>query len=280
MNPALLEQRKDALYYNKARGDLITDLCSPLGDYYDVGWFIRGALYLNGQGQCMGYRGLVTDINFLNLYLFQFDDDSSGRCFMQAMRETPLNSYSYFLWKNGDHCSLKQMLFQKCGLVRGLTIYKRCENHIDAWSFASRHSTGIPNSVSKVTISPFLDFIHYFGKKEDACNLLSPFIKYDLPFDLSYIEPDHHKKIDYKAFLGTNRYTLKIDERIIIFSKREWECLSKFAEGKTYKGVANILSLSSRTVESYLNQIKEKTGISSKAKLIDHFIEQNQSFFR
>jgi len=35
-----------------------------------------------------------------------------------------------------------------------------------------------------------------------------------------------------------------------------------------------------RTVETYLNQIKEKTGISSKEKLIDHFIEYNQSFFR
>jgi transposase len=38
-------------------------------------------------------------------------------------------------------------------------------------------------------------------------------------------------------------------------------------QGKSYKEIANVYQLSPRTVETYLNRIKARSGVSSKVKL-------------
>ncbi len=52
------------------------------------------------------------------------------------------------------------------------------------------------------------------------------------------------------------------------FSKRETECLHYYVQGKTSKEIAVILQLSKRTVENYLQNIKDKIGVSTKSELI------------
>jgi DNA-binding CsgD family transcriptional regulator len=46
------------------------------------------------------------------------------------------------------------------------------------------------------------------------------------------------------------------------------------AQGHAIKEVAKIIDLSPRTVESYLNNVKLKIGITKKSELI-HFISKN-----
>lgn len=55
----------------------------------------------------------------------------------------------------------------------------------------------------------------------------------------------------------------------VYLSKRELECLYLMVRGKTAKGIADILELSPRTVEQYLNSLKNKFSASSKSELID-----------
>jgi DNA-binding CsgD family transcriptional regulator len=50
-----------------------------------------------------------------------------------------------------------------------------------------------------------------------------------------------------------------IKGRDIIMSKREMECLSLLSKGKRAKEIASFFSLSPRTVESYLNNVKIKS---------------------
>lgn len=57
-------------------------------------------------------------------------------------------------------------------------------------------------------------------------------------------------------------------------SKREQQCLMHYTKGKTAKQIALLLNLSCRTIESYLENIREKLGVSSKMELID-LINQN-----
>jgi DNA-binding CsgD family transcriptional regulator len=51
-------------------------------------------------------------------------------------------------------------------------------------------------------------------------------------------------------------------------SKRETECLFHLLEGKSNKQVAKLLNISVRTVEDYLNNVKNKLGCFSKEELI------------
>lgn len=56
-------------------------------------------------------------------------------------------------------------------------------------------------------------------------------------------------------------------------STRELECLFFLLRGKTAKTIARILSLSPRTVEHYIDQIKSKLGCTSKESVIERTID-------
>lgn len=73
---------------------------------------------------------------------------------------------------------------------------------------------------------------------------------------------------------GTNKpddlqyYSLDENHNFKGLSKRELECLFLILRSKSAKQIAYILGLSRRTVESYIDSIKLKFGVSNKSELI------------
>jgi len=268
-----LLQKKETLQYNQAHNAVVTDLCNPLKTYLNVEWFFRGIIPLNAQQEGIGQQIIVTDTDFLDLYTLNFDTPIEGKPFAQAIREAPLHSYSYLLWSEENHCPLINMCRQKVGLIRGLTIYKRYPNHIMAWWFTSKNTADIPYIISQSSMQPFHEFIHYFETKLTMQKLVAPLVQYNLPFDASHNTSEQQKIEKLRSFFGTKKNLLEFEGCTVLLSKREWECLSFLSQGKTYKEIAKILSLSPRTIETYINSIKEKTGVSYKSKLIEYFIE-------
>jgi DNA-binding CsgD family transcriptional regulator len=66
----------------------------------------------------------------------------------------------------------------------------------------------------------------------------------------------------------------------IKFTKRESQCIVLLMRGKTNRQVADTLTLSPNTVGFYINNIKQKTGLSKQLLLIelkkDQFKEKYQ----
>lgn len=60
----------------------------------------------------------------------------------------------------------------------------------------------------------------------------------------------------------------------ISLTKREIDCLKLIMTGKTIKMVSNILGLSPRTVEGYLENLKRKFNVNSKAMLIEKVLDE------
>lgn len=58
------------------------------------------------------------------------------------------------------------------------------------------------------------------------------------------------------------------------FSSRETECIHYLVKGKTCKQIANILGLSYRTIEHYLENIKKKMNVRSKSEVIEKVLSQ------
>ncbi len=276
MNPKFLAMKKDALHYYQSQNHLINNLCEPVKTFLDVDLFTRGTIILNSQGEAVGLNSLMTNLELLDFYMLQFDDDTTGKPFVRAIRETPLNSYSYFLWPTGESCPLVQVCLQKFGFTRGLTIYKRHPERIEAWWFASKDSRGIPSTITQISLTPFFDFMHCFEKKRAANNLLKPVVQYPKLFDLSFIQPNLYKAEGLNFSKNTDKFVMNIKDRTVLLTKREWECLSEISQGKTYKEVANTLSISPRTVEDYVIKLKVKTGASHRSKLVHCFLENNQ----
>jgi DNA-binding CsgD family transcriptional regulator len=89
------------------------------------------------------------------------------------------------------------------------------------------------------------------------------------PTDSQMLFKDIELKNDnaYRNFLDDvhlKKYRITTKSGAVILSKREFECLLWFAKGKTAKQTARILSLSPRSVEAYINNLKNKLGCQSK----------------
>ena len=60
-----------------------------------------------------------------------------------------------------------------------------------------------------------------------------------------------------------------------ILSDREYQVLCMIASGKTVKEIADILSLSVKTISTYRARILEKMGIKNNAELTHYAIQNN-----
>ena len=66
----------------------------------------------------------------------------------------------------------------------------------------------------------------------------------------------------------------KTTHKPIELNKKQSECLVLLASGKSSKEIANIMHLSSRTVEDHINQLREILGCSSSKELIALYYDQ------
>jgi DNA-binding CsgD family transcriptional regulator len=129
-----------------------------------------------------------------------------------------------------------------------------------------------------------LKFVDYF---KDAAK---PIIEIPSESHLAHLEQsfDFHQIPDEQLTTDKVSQFLKevhVEKRLIQgeykevkLTKREIECLDYLALGYGMKGVADILDLSSRTVESYINNAKLKTGYSSKQLLLTQFIKDFKNY--
>lgn len=98
-----------------------------------------------------------------------------------------------------------------------------------------------------------------------------------------YLTKDADKDIYLEALqtlLNENKYTDKHfaallmqmnDERHL--TERETEVLRMFAEGKSYKEIADTLHISARTVETHKKHLHEKLGLSTTTDLVKYAIK-------
>jgi DNA-binding CsgD family transcriptional regulator len=275
MNLKCIAQEKETLQYNRQSHDSMVDLCKPLKDCFNIDWFVRSTLLLNSNDECISVQTLVTDHKYLEIVLFNPDNNEIH--FTQAIKATPVNSHSYFLFQNGEGCPFRKMLCQGLSIAKGLVIYERYENRIESCGFASSALGQIPYAITEDSIKNFIAFKQYFEEKKLLKAMSPPFVEYNAPFDMSYRGCEVSTLEKFKSSIESKSFTLNFKGQSFFLSKREWECLSQLARGKTYKEIANFFAISSRTVETHLNNIKDKTGFSYRSDLIAIFHENNSS---
>jgi len=114
----------------------------------------------------------------------------------------------------------------------------------------------------------------YTKKHDRLAGIVVSFIEIDYPSILTppkeLMKFDENKKI----------YPFKIDDHVEYFTKKEYEVFKKLFLGLSAKQIAVRMSLSQRTVEDYLNKIKNKLQCSYKYNIIETAIRHGilQSF--
>lgn len=145
----------------------------------------------------------------------------------------------------------------------------------------TKHTSGMQQFyINNVQILEY--FIKYFENK--AVDILKTITNDKLaifidPFDLNVslrIEKDKTENFFKESHLI--KVFIQAQNKNISLSHRELECLIYTSLGQSQKQIASALGLSTRTIESFLNSTKIKTGVRYKSDLVS-LISIEELFF-
>lgn len=190
----------------------------------------------------------------------------------------------YFLWselKNDDPAYSQGR--ETFNIDNGLSFVIKKKQETILYIFAATRDNHSINNFYVRNIDLFKRFILYFNDK--ASNLIKKAAgnKIYLPEKqivtssrkLKNIDISQKTRSDFFKMTNIDRFFLFNQDENLYLTKREAECVTYMIDGATAKQTAKILGISFRTVESYIQQIKEKLKCSSKEELISLLIESN-----
>ncbi|MBS0272531.1 MAG: helix-turn-helix transcriptional regulator [Proteobacteria bacterium] len=212
-----------------------------------------------------------------------FDDEEHVRlCSLAKSR-----NYRYALWNTLKLENTRLLSsYSQCNVWNGLTINETEGTSFNAYSFATTKDNIGLNEFFINNLSLFDHFIVYF--KQRLKLLLDTEAKH-LTFnatplkDMSHVDDSASYSNKINSFLeqtALQKFEVNINNTTTYLTKRQLQCLRMLAAGKTSKEIGNQLELSQRTVESYINAIKNKTGLMYKSDLISFFETSSLNLYK
>jgi len=190
----------------------------------------------------------------------------------------------YFLWselKNDDPAYSQGR--ETFNIDNGLSFVIKKKQETILYIFAATRDNHSINNFYVRNIDLFKRFILYFNDK--ASNLIKKAAgnKIYLPEKqivtssrkLKNIDISEKTRSEFFKMTNIDRFFLLNQDENLYLTKREAECVTYMIDGATAKQTAKILGISFRTVESYIQQIKEKLKCPNKEALISLLIESN-----
>ncbi len=268
----MVKTMKDALNYYQSISSIMKDFCQPLNDYLGISLFLYFKIYENSR-----YIYLSNDINLTQQYITTFSQENFY--FREQHFRGYLNNnsvYTQILWPNHPQSKSMEMYINN-GYWHGLIITEQDDNSITFYDFlADKNNSGINEFY--VQHSTILEkFVEHF-KIKFTDNILTKLQKYLVLYekgsDLSLPNLPKNKmesnSQNIRAFLkatGINTGAA-INGEFIHLTERERQCLKLMDRGHSSKSISRELLLSPRTIETHINNIKQKTGYHYKYDLI------------
>lgn len=216
---------------------VINHLCRPIRKHVDIRLLIFCRKYPNQERFMIStHKGLGEDYYSLEFYRYGL------------FNKSPQTYESGFhMWDHlaCDPNKIYEHIRREHSLAHGLTIVQQHGAYCDFFMVATT-----PNN------SQINNF--YLNKKELFTQLMGNFYETLAP---TLQELAHHK-----VFVP---YRTEDDERFLItLSPRQQDCAILMAQGLTSKEIAKALRISYRTVEEYINILKEKFEAKNRAHLL------------
>lgn len=168
----------------------------------------------------------------------------------------------WFLWDEGLPWVPVKIVRDHHNLHHGLTLVKRGREYYDMIAVAMPHERQSPASFYMGKLKVIESFISYFDRDhKDLLNIvkkdriLLPEINRDRNYKELCLKDSLH--IPFRGVFGSTYITVQ-----------ELSCLRLLGQGYRLKEIANQLDLSPRTVETYLNRLKERSGIQKRSDLL------------
>lgn len=260
-----------AIIFVRENKDKIDEICKPLLEHLHIEGFVYCNYSSNGYGLTLSNQ-IDVHVAYCD-YLYR----EGTVLYPNEVRKTPSNRY-YFTWTR-----LAPTKGYNFPVAKGINIYKTT---LDAYEGFVFYTQRMDPEVENFFIDN-MDLLKRFGEyfKVQAADLIEMndpkklvYIKHPKFFqnckDFYTLEwQDQLHQLD-KFIESTIPSQLTLDTHLgprVILTKQETECMKLLCFGKTAKEIGQELGLSPRTVESYLERIKAKSGLLYKSDLIKAF---------
>lgn len=262
---------QSAILYNESIHKYLQDICKPLFENFGITIFEYVKIFFDST--CLN---ISTNHKWL---IHNYTKCPMGTVLEKHLKTVPIGSTRYLLFGIREEDLRNPMLREahKFNIWNGLNIYKRYTEECECFLFATHpHNTSILEFYMNERIL-LEKFIHYFKEKAqpfiDSFDMRKRTVFVNDSSILSSTQTRDHSIEKCALAIKPNKYFITKGKTNISLSKREMQCLCLFAYGKSVKEIALSIDLSPRTVESYINSVKQKTSLTYKSDLINLFHE-------
>lgn len=247
------------------------NICSPLFSLLGINYFSFYRVYSDGQR-----IRLTTNPNWAKHY-YENDYFRYG----QIERHPHLYESGIALW---DHWPKDTLAWKTVGkdaqenfdIDHGFNIVKQQGDFMDVFELTAPPTKPEINNIYLRYLDSIYNFITYFYSQ--AAPLIHIFEKNKLNFpidnDIFFRKDESGLFKTENTFSGSSNTVLAINGFSVEITKREMEALTQIFRGKTAKEAAKALSLSPRTIEDYIQRVREKTGLKSRSELFEKLFLQ------
>lgn len=163
----------------------------------------------------------------------------------------------------------------------GITIIKQHPDSTRYFFFST--SRNFPQI--RATYAKHLDALKRFAaffEQEAAAQIEYAHMLIEKPRKKKITPPPNHtlKNFYAKTVINTNSLILQgVQNTFVKLSSQEWRCLSLLTEHLTTPEIAEKLTVSTRTIETHLNNLKNKLGCHRKTELLEIGLRFKHLFF-
>lgn len=248
-----------ALNYNLQVFNRAVEICSPLFSYSCVKSFRYFRIFENGD-----YINISTNQEWLNERVTKIHNNST--VFQKSACSAVDNKMSFYLWPTDCRDAVLD-LFKKHNIFHGITAYKRSGSSVEAWSFGATVADSQAANFYINNLDILNKFISYFNIC--AKELIDVTDSSKLAHFSNPISIEKFQQPSAESF-PTTGFSSPCGKKNLL-TNRQLECLKLISNGRTAREVARIMNVSSRTVESHINTIKDKLKTTRKNSIIEYY---------
>ena len=264
-----------AFQYNASIDHRMKELCEPL-KYLGLTHFGYLKFFKDGT-----YLKLGNDLRWIENYLKNNLADKT-EAFAESLKLVPRFKLDHQIWpqSKGQDCIAELYNFNICN---GINFCYKSDDYIEVYYFATKKDNDQIINIYMNHLPCLQKFSLFFkDKAKDLININDHNKLACQDSNVSFFDAVSAQESistpDINSFAHDtkiNRYFLNGKYWDTYLTKQEALCLKYLSIGRTTKEIGKIISLSSRTVESYIENIKLKLGVRNTSIIIDIFLENN-----
>lgn len=239
-------------------------VCEPLFKTFGINYFFHQSVTSDGQFHVIGtYPDFMHDYGEQNYHLYN--------PFIMGFEKLKSGIYLYDSIDDDTFQTTLNRVSKKYNLKHSLILMEKNANRCDQYGFTIPTNSSHSSNIVINEMPLFKQFIDYF---KNECSIFIKELQENpviltKEIEKSYIslkdnQFDHTKRVEFLNDI----HRIHRSFSTITLSNREKECLRYCLEGKSASQIADILFLSNRTVEHYLEQLKDKFLCERKSELI------------